>query len=150
MADNKHNNKNVQNTTSDEDFLTQKYKWEQGKFVEALENKDYETALAIMETTLNSAEAKRKWWDRPEAKEHLFSYMRWLRDCRQQAGNKDWRMWQTVLDEMRFMLNIDRMDQKIDITSAGEKLDPIMVIDLGNINATDKHEAESDSTDDKG
>jgi len=38
----------------------------------------------------------------------------------------------------------------LDITSDGETIKAVTVVDLGNINATDKHEAESDSTDDKG
>ena len=104
----------VKNTKNPTTVTSQKFKWEQQHFVEALKDKKWNLAISIMETTLKDAEAKRNWWNNPEAKPYYYEYIQWLRDCRQQAGATDWKMWDKVIEENRLVMGVERLGEKKD------------------------------------
>lgn len=92
--------------------ITQLNKWEQKNFVRLLEEKNWNGAKAIMDLTLKTAEAKRLWWDREDAKPHMAEYYSWLLSKREKAGENSWQMWDRVLEETRYSMGVDAKPDK--------------------------------------
>lgn len=116
MADKKHKVKNQEDTQEADYALSQKYKWEQQLFVEALEQGNYYDAMSLLEATVKSPEAKQKWLLREDVKPHIYKYMAQIKANRHVAGNNKWEMHQKELDEFRDLIGIERIPQKIEVT----------------------------------
>lgn len=127
MTEEKANKKETPDTTTEGDLaISPKFKWEQARFVEAVLADNWTMADSIIEKTISTAAARRKWWDREDIRHKWYEYQAWLAQCRQQAGQRDWKYWDKRMDESRFAMGLPIMGQKVDITSGGEPIQALV------------------------
>lgn len=116
-----------------------RYKWEYNNFLEFVKNRKVKRAVFYAKALGIDRRTLLHWMSQPELREALAESIDELVEGMERAGSKDWRMYREMLE----ILGIDK-EQKIDITSDGEKLMPTSIVDLGNIHAN-QHQTESDS-----
>lgn len=115
--------------------------WEYKKFLALVKQKKIEHAVIYAKALGIQRRTLVHWLSQPELHQALLDSIDGLVDGMKKAGVKDWRMYRELLE----ILGIDK-EQKIDLTSDGQKIQPAQIIDLGNIaNVSDKSETEPSS-----
>lgn len=68
------------------------------------------------------------WKKMPQARDLIIKAKIFALEQMQQAGIDDWRMWK----EQAKMLDVDFKDNKMDVTSKGEKIESLVIIKDGS------------------
>lgn len=138
------NNGNIEQTKSENsDKLTPYKEVEFEAFLKTIKEgqaahwKDIADALGVDPDTITS------WKSTPEAQAAIRDGITHALACMQQAGARDWRMWESKLK----MLGINPATN-VDVKSDGKKIQAATIIDLGNLDAANKSKAEPSSPND--
>ena len=125
----------MKDLTNEHDGVT-RYKWEYDNFLQFVKQKKPERAMIYAKALGIDRRTLVHWMSQPELRDAMTSAIDELVDGMQRAGKEDWRMYR----EMMKILGVDD-ETKIDITSGGDKIQPI----LGGLSGL--HSDDSDSQD---
>lgn len=106
-----------QNTNKD----IKRYKWEYNNFLEFVKKRKVERAVIYAKALGIDRKTFVHWLSQPEMKDAMVTAIDELVDGMQRAGKNDWRMYRELME----IMGIDK-EQKLDITSGGESVKPIL------------------------
>lgn len=129
----------MSSTNPDQPKEVKRYKWEYRNFLEFVQKRKVSRAVIYAKTLGIDRRTMVHWLSQPELRDAMAEAIDELVDGMQRAGSKDWRMYRELME----IMGVDK-EQKIDITTDGQKLQAATVVDLGALHA-DKSKAEQDS-----
>lgn len=102
-------------------------KWEFKQFLELIKGNDIVEAVLYAKLIGIDNRTLEKWYQQPEMKVALLGALRVIASEMRESGGKDWKMWRELLK----LLGI-KDENKLDITSDGEKLNVALVEFIGD------------------
>lgn len=99
-----------------------RYKWEYSQFLDYVKKRKPERAVIYAKALGIDRKTLVHWLSQPELRDAMTNAIDELVDGMQRAGSKDWRMYRELME----IMGIDK-EQKIDVTSDGEKLEGVVV-----------------------